>query len=368
VIEAIRHFYENDNSNIHRGLHVLSERATEAYEHARGTAARFLGAAEPSEIIFVRGTTEGINLVAQTFGRNVLGPGDEILITTMEHHSNIVPWQMLCGEKGGVLRVAPINDRGEVQLDELEKMINERTRLVSVVHQSNALGTVNPVAEIIQMAHRRGVPVLLDGAQAVAHMTVDVQALDCDFYTFSGHKTYGPTGTGVLYGKAHLLDQMPPYQGGGDMISSVTFEKTIYNKVPARFEAGTPNVAGAIGLAAAIEYLDRIDRDKASAHEAGLVQYATDLISQIPGARLIGTARQKASVVSFVLHGIHPHDIGTILDQHGVAIRAGHHCTQPLMERFGVPATARASVAIYNTREEIAALAKGIEHVIRVFR
>ena len=367
VIEAISGFYMDSNSNVHRGLHVLSERATRAFEGSRATVRRFLNAAEDREIVFVRGTTEAINLVAQTHGRRNVGAGDEVLITTMEHHSNIVPWQMLCEEKGARLRVAPINDAGELMLDEFERLLGPRTRVVSLVHMSNALGTINPVRRVIEMAHRHGAVVLLDGAQAAPHLRVDMQDLGCDFYTLSGHKMYGPTGIGVLYGRAELLEAMPPYQGGGDMIRAVTFEKTVYNKVPWKFEAGTPDIAGAIGLGAAIGYLDSIPREAREAYEMDLLAYATEAIAAIPRVRLIGTARAKASVISFVLEGIHPHDIGSILDHEGIAIRAGHHCTQPLMDRFGVPATARASLSFYNTREEVDALVAGIGSVLRVF-
>ncbi|HXF05537.1 MAG TPA: cysteine desulfurase [Blastocatellia bacterium] len=367
VIDALVRFYQEDCANIHRGLHALSERATEAYEQARRKVQQFIHAASEREIIFVRGTTEGINLVAQTYGRQQVRAGDEIVISTMEHHSNIVPWQMLCQEKGARLRVVPISDEGEFLLDDYEKLLSERTRLVAVTHISNALGTINPIREIVQIAHRRNIPVLVDGAQAVPHLRVDVQQLDCDFYTFSGHKMYGPTGIGVLYGKLEKLEAMPPYQGGGDMISSVTFEKTTYNRVPHKFEAGTPHIAGAIGLGAAIDYLTSLDLDAVARYEHDLLAYATEAVSSVPGLRIIGTARQKASILSFVLDGIHPHDIGTILDQEGVAIRAGHHCAQPLMERFGVPATARASLALYNTREEVDTLVRALEKVREVF-
>jgi cysteine desulfurase/selenocysteine lyase len=367
VIDAIVRYYENDNSNIHRGVHYLSERATEEYEASRKVLQSFLGAARPSEIIFVRGATEAINLVAQTYGRTQVAAGDEVLITAMEHHSNIVPWQLLCEEKGAKLRVAPINEDGDLILEEFERLLGPRTKIVAVGHISNALGTVNPVATITRMAHSKKIPVLVDGAQAVPRVAVNVQELDCDFYAFSGHKAYGPTGIGVLYGKAALLEQMPPYQGGGDMISSVTFEKTIYNKVPHKFEAGTPNISGAVGLRAAIEYLDHVGMDNIAAHEHELLQYATDAISEIPGVRLVGTAKQKAGVISFVMDGVHPHDIGTILDQEGIAIRTGHHCAQPVMERFGVDATARASFGLYNTKQEIEALVRGIQKVHEVF-
>ena len=367
VIDAISNYYEDENSNIHRGVHFLSQLATEGYENARGTIQKFVNAAEAREIIFVRGTTEGINLVAQTYGRAHVGAGDEVLISAMEHHSNIVPWQILCEEKRAQLRVAPINDRGELVLEEFEKLLTARTKIVAVTHVSNALGTINPLAAIIAMAHRRNIPVLVDGAQAVPHIPVDVQALDCDFYAFSGHKVYGPTGIGALYGKAALLEAMPPYQGGGDMISSVTFEKTTYNKLPYKFEAGTPDVAGVIGMGAGIEYLNRLGIDRVADHEHELLAYATKMIAAIPGIRLIGTAQEKTGVLSFVMDDVHPHDIGTILDQQGIAIRTGHHCAQPVMERFAVPATARASFAVYNTKEEIDALAAGIQKVKEVF-
>ncbi len=368
VIDALRRYYEAENANIHRGVHDLSVRATLLYEQARARVQRFLGAGSPREIVFVRGTTEAINLVAQTFGRAHVGPGDEILISAMEHHSNIVPWQMLCAEKGAVLRVAPISDAGQILLPEFERMLSPRTRLVAVTHVSNVLGTVTPIREIIAAAHGRGVPVLVDGAQAVAHQAVDVRGLDCDFYAFSGHKLFGPTGIGVLYGKSTLLESMPPYQGGGDMIRSVSFAGTTYNDLPYKFEAGTPDIAGAIGLGAAIEYVTRIGLDAIAAYEGELADYAAARLSEIPGVRLIGTARPRAAVVSFVIDGVHPHDAGTILDHEGVAVRAGHHCAQPLMERLGVPATVRASLAFYNTHEEIDALAAGVRKAIEVFR
>jgi cysteine desulfurase/selenocysteine lyase len=360
VIEAEEDFYRRDCSNIHRGVHELSDRATRAYETARVKVQRFLNARDTREIIFVRGTTEAINLVASTFGRKNIHAGDEVLITAMEHHSNIVPWQILCEEKGAKLRVAPINDRGEVLFEEFEKLLGPKTRLAAVVHVSNVLGTINPVRELIEAAHRKNVPVLVDGAQAAPHLKVDVRALDCDFYAFSGHKLYGPTGIGVLYGKAELLDTMPPYQGGGDMISSVTFEKTVYNSLPYKFEAGTSNIAGGIGLGAAIDYLNQIGMENIAAYEDELLAYATEAVSRIPGLRIIGTAAKKAGVISFVMEGIHPHDVGTVLDQEGIAVRTGHHCAQPLMERFGIPATTRASFAFYNTKREIDALVAGI--------
>ncbi len=367
VLDAEQRFYRTDCSNIHRGVHTLSERATRAYEDARVKVQRFINAAESREIIFVRGTTEAINLVANTYGRKRVQAGDEILISAMEHHSNIVPWQILCEEKGARLRVAPINDRGEILWDEFEKLLGPRTRLVSVAHVSNVLGTVNPVREIVRAAHRRNVPVLVDGAQAAPHVRIDVRDLDCDFYTFSGHKVYGPTGIGVLYGKARLLEEMPPYQGGGDMISSVSFEKTLYNVIPFKFEAGTPNIAATIGLGAAIDYVNEVGLEKMAQHELELLRYATGKLSAIPGVRLIGVAAEKASVVSFVVEGVHAHDVGTVLDQEGIAVRTGHHCAQPLMERFGVPATVRASLAFYNTKEEIDALVAGLKKVKEIF-
>jgi len=367
VIEALETYYAADNANVHRGVHLLSERATQAYEAARSRIRRFLNAAEDREIVFVRGATEAINLVAQTYGRRMVGPGDEILITALEHHSNIVPWQMLCEEKGAALRVAPIDDAGEVDLDAYERLLGARTRLVAIAHVSNALGTVLPLGRMIEAAHRQGVPVLVDGAQAVAHMPVDVQALGCDFYAFSGHKIYGPTGIGVLYGRAALLERMPPFQGGGDMIKAVTFEKTVYNDLPYKFEAGTPDIAGAIGLGTALEYLDGLGPDRVAAYEHELLAYGTQRLLAIPGVRLIGTARDKASVLSFAVEGIHAHDVGTILDREGIAVRAGHHCAMPVMARFGLAATTRASLALYNTREELDALCAGLGKVREIF-
>jgi cysteine desulfurase/selenocysteine lyase len=367
VIDAITRYYEGTNSNIHRGVHFLSEHATAEYEAARETAQKFVNAAKAHEIIFVRGTTEGINLVAQTYGRAQIHQGDEVLITAMEHHSNIVPWQILCEERGAKLRVAPINDNGELLLDEFARLLGPRTKLAAFTHVSNALGTINPVKRMIELAHAKNIPVLIDGAQAAPHIAVDVQALDCDFYTFSGHKVYGPTGIGVLYGKTALLEAMPPYQGGGDMISSVTFEKTTYNKLPYKFEAGTPDIAGVIGLGAALNYVNGLGIENIAAHEHELLTYATEKISAIPGVSLIGTAKERAGVISFVVEGVHPHDVGTILDQEGIAIRTGHHCSQPVMERFGIPATARASFAVYNTFGEIDALVRGIGKVREVF-
>lgn len=367
VIDAISGYYEHGNANIHRGVHFLSEHATEEHEAARERVQHFLNAADPSEIIFVRGATEGINLVAQTYGRTHVGPGDEVLITTMEHHSNIVPWQILCEQQGARLTVAPINDSGELLLDEFEKLLSPRTKIVAATHVSNALGTINPIQKIVEMAHRSNIPVLVDGAQAVPHMKVDVQALGCDFYVFSGHKVFGPMGIGVLYGKSALLDAMPPYQGGGDMIRSVTFDKTFYNSLPYKFEAGTPHVVGAIGLGAAIDYLNGLGMENVAAYEHELLKYVTEAVSAIPGVRLIGTAGEKAGVLSFVLDSVHPHDVGTILDRQGIAIRTGHHCAQPVMQRFGVPATARASFALYNTKDEVDALVEGIHKVREVF-
>ena len=367
VIDALVRYYEGENANIHRGVHYLSQLATEEFEKARETVRAFVNAERASEIVFARGTTEAINLVAQTYGRAHVGSGDEVLITAMEHHSNIVPWQLLCEEKGAKLRVAPINDEGELLVEEFEKLLGPKTKVAAVAHVSNALGTINPLQKMIAMAHRRGVPVVVDGAQAVPHLAVDVQGLDADFYAFSGHKMYGPTGIGVLYGKQALLEAMPPYQGGGDMISSVTFEKTTYNKVPHKFEAGTPDMAGVAGLKAAIEYMNGVGIGKIAAHEHELLEYATKIVGQLPGVKLIGTAREKASVLSFVVEDVHPHDIGTILDQEGIAVRTGHHCAQPVMERFGIPATVRASFAVYNTKSEIDALARGIRKVHEVF-
>jgi cysteine desulfurase/selenocysteine lyase len=367
VIERLERYYREENANIHRGVHMLSEKATEEYESARGKIRKFLNAKESREILFVRGTTEAINLVAQSFGRKNIRAGDEILISHMEHHSNIVPWQMLCEQTGAKLKIIPITDSGELILEEYERLLSERTRLVSLVHVSNSLGTVNPVKAVIEQAHRRGIPVLLDGAQAVPHVKVDVQELDADFYAFSGHKLFGPTGIGVLYGKEKFLDAMSPYQGGGDMIRQVTFEKTSYNVLPYKFEAGTPNIAGAIGLGAAIDYLEKIDWSRSAKYEQELLHYANKKLSAVEGLRFIGEARDKVPVVSFVLKDVHPHDIGTILDESGIAIRTGHHCTMPLMLRFQVPATARASMAFYNTMEEIDVLAEALKKVQEVF-
>jgi cysteine desulfurase / selenocysteine lyase len=367
VIEAERCLYEEYYANVHRGVHSLSMESTDAYEAGRVKAQAFLNAASTREIVFTRGTTEAINLVAATFGRTRVGAGDEVLVSGLEHHSNIVPWQMLCQEKGARLRSVPINDDGEVILEELERLLTPRTRILGMAHVSNALGTINPVAQIIEMAHARGVPVLLDGAQAAPHVAVDVQALGCDFYAFSGHKIYGPSGIGVLYGRASLLEEMPPYQGGGDMILSVSFEKTTYNELPYKFEAGTPNIAGVIGLGAALDWVSGIGLERIAAHEHELLEYGTRRLLEIPGLRIIGTAREKAAVLSFVMEGVHPHDMGTVLDYEGVAVRTGHHCAQPVMERFGVPATTRASLAVYNTKPEIDVLVNGIQKAREMF-
>ena len=367
VLDALINYYVTSNANVHRGVHLLSEIATEAHDAAREKVRAFFNAASTREIVFTRNSTEGINLVAQSFGRWRVKPGDEVVITAMEHHSNIVPWQLLCEERGARLRVVPIDDTGTLILEELEALLTPRTRLLSVTHMSNALGTVNPIATIVQMAHAHGIPVLVDGSQAAYHMPVDVRALDCDFYVATGHKLYGPTGIGVLYGRESLLDGMPPFLGGGDMIRSVTFEKSTWNDLPYKFEAGTPDIAGAIGLGAALDYISQVGLDHITEHERDLLDYGTSLLVQIPGLRLIGTSRHKASILSFVLDGIHPHDIGTIVDQEGVAVRTGHHCAQPVMERFGVPATARASLAMYNTRADLDTLAAAIRRVQSVF-
>jgi cysteine desulfurase / selenocysteine lyase len=368
VIDRLVRFYSEENSNVHRGVHYLSEVATAAYESARTTVKRFINARDEKEVVFTRGTTEGINLVASSWGRRNLRAGDEVLITALEHHSNIVPWQLLCEEKDAILRVAPVNDAGELILDEFAKLLTPRTKIVAFGHASNALGTINPIKRMIAMAHANGSVVVVDGAQGVPHLQVDVQDLDCDFYAFSGHKVYGPTGIGVLYGKQALLDAMPPYQGGGDMILSVTFEKTTYNALPYKFEAGTPNISGAIGLASALDYVASLGLRNIAAHEQDLLRYATSRLSEIDGLRIIGTAAEKASVISFTLEGVHPHDIGTILDQEGIAVRTGHHCAQPLMMRFNVPATGRASFGLYNSRQEADALVAGLHKVVEVFR
>ena len=367
VIDAVRTFYERDCSNVHRGVHLLSQRATVAFEQARTAIKNHIGAADSREIVFTRSTTEGINLVAASFVRPRIEAGDEVLISTMEHHSNIVPWQLLCEERGAILKVIPIDDDGDIILEEYERLLTERTKIVGVVHVSNALGTINPVREMIELAHARGVPVLIDGAQALPHLAVDVRELDCDFFVCSAHKAYGPTGIGALYGKReHLLD-MVPYQGGGDMILSVSFEGTTFNEPPHRFEAGTPNIEGAIGFAAALKYVDDLGLDSIANHEAQLLADATEAVLAVPGVRLIGSAPHKASVLAFVMDGVHPHDIGTILDSEGVAVRAGHHCAQPVMARYGLSATVRASFALYNTAQEIDALVAGLEKVREVF-
>ncbi|RJS16521.1 cysteine desulfurase CsdA [Corallococcus sp. H22C18031201] len=368
VIDALTRFYTHDNANVHRGVHILSERATQAYEDARESVRRFINARDAKEIVFVRGTTEAINLVASTYGRKHVGPGDEVLISAMEHHSNIVPWQMVCDAVGAKLRVIPVDDRGELRMDAVDALLTERTRILAVTHVSNALGTVNPVRELVRRAHAKNIPVLLDGAQAVTHLPVDVQDLGCDFYAFSGHKLFGPTGIGVLYGRLDVLEAMPPYQGGGDMILSVTMEKTVYNRVPHRFEAGTPDMAGAVGLAAAIHYLESVGMAAIAAHDQALLTYATQALSAVPGLSLVGTASEKTGVLSFTLADVHPHDVGTILDREGVCIRTGHHCAQPLMKRFGVAATARASLAFYNTPEDVDALVRGLHKVREVFQ
>lgn len=367
VLKALEKYYYTMNANIHRGVHALSQEATEAYESSRIKIKKFINALGKNEIIFTRGTTESINLVAQSYGRKYFNEGDEIIISHMEHHSNIVPWQLICEEKKAKLRIIPIDDNGELVFEEFEKMINEKTKFVSVVYASNSLGTVNPVKQIIELAHSFNVPVLLDAAQAVNHLKIDVQELDCDFLAFSGHKLYGPTGIGILYGKVNHLENMLPYQGGGDMIAKVTFEKTLYNELPYKFEAGTPNIAGTIGLGAAIDYVEKIGLDKIAAYENELLEYATQKISELNGLKIIGTAKNKISVLSFVLENVHPHDVGTFLDFEGVAIRTGHHCTQPIMDRYGIPATSRASFGMYNTFEEVDVLVNGLKKILEVF-
>lgn len=367
VIERGTHYLEQEHSNIHRGVHYLSQHATTAYEAAREKVKRFINAPSAKECIFVRGCTEGVNLVAYSYGRKFIGEGDEIILSQMEHHANIIPWQILAEEKGAKIRVIPMNERGELIIEEYENLLNERTKIVAVAHVSNSLGTINPVKEMIATAHKFGVPVLIDGAQAIPHFPVDVQDLDADFYTFSGHKMFAPTGSGILYGKKEWLDKMPPYQAGGSMIRTVTFEKTTYAGLPEKFEAGTPAIAAGIGLGAAIDYLNSIDFEAAAKYEHDLLQYATEKLSAIEGVKIIGTAKEKASVLSFTIENIHPHDIGTILDQQGIAVRAGHHCAQPVMQFFDVPATARASFAFYNTREEVDKLADAVQKVIEVF-
>jgi len=367
VIDRLGRYQTSQHSNINRAVHYLSETATFEYAEARCKLARFINASEEREVIFTSGTTDAINLVMHGYGRKFIGAGDEIILTTLEHHSNIVPWQMLCEEKGAKIRVVPVNDAGELLVDEYEKLFNERTRFVGVMHVSNALGTVNPIRHMTAFAHARGVPVLIDGAQAAPHMQIDVQDLDCDFYAFSGHKVCGPTGIGVLYGKAALLEKMQPFKGGGDMILSVTFEKTVYNTIPHKFEAGTPPIAAAIGLGAAVDYLSALGMDNIAAHELELLDYATAQVNRMPGVRIIGTAEKKAAVLSFAVDGVHPHDVGTLLNQEGVAVRTGHHCAQPVMQRFNVPATSRASFAFYNTLAEVDALISGIRAVQKVF-
>ena len=367
VIDAIRGYYEFDDAYVHRGLHTLSERATNAYEGARDTVRAFLNAADRREIVFVRGATEGLNLVAQSWARPRLGPGDDVVITTMEHHSNIVPWQIVCRQTGARLRVAPIHDSGELDMEAFTNLVSERTRIVAVTHVSNALGTVNPVAEIVATAHAAGAVVVLDGAQAAAHSVVDVRALGCDFYVLSSHKCYGPTGMGVLYGRADLLEEAEPYQGGGDMIRTVSFEESTWNDLPYKFEAGTPHIAGAIGLGSAVEFMTEFGLDAIAAHEHDVLEYATEALDEMDGIRIIGTAREKTGILSFVVEGVHPHDVGTIVDRHGVAIRAGHHCAMPLMRRYGVPATSRASLALYNTRADIDALVESLRKVKEIF-
>jgi cysteine desulfurase/selenocysteine lyase len=367
VLDALDHYYKHDNANIHRATHLLSERATAAYEGTRATVASFINAPDKREVVFTKGCTEGINLVAQTWGRSTLKPGDEVLVTWMEHHSNIVPWQLVCAATGTTLKVCPITDRGELDLDAFDRLLTPRTKIVAMIHVSNALGTINPVADLTRKAQAVGAAVLVDGAQAVPHLPVDVQSIGCDFYTFSGHKIYGPTGTGILYGKAARLEAMPPYQGGGDMIASVTFEKTDYNVLPYKFEAGTPNIAGMVGLGAAIKYVEGIDREAARAHEDALLEYLTAQVTAVPGTRLLGEAREKSSVLSFVMDGVHPHDVGTILDTEGIAVRTGQHCAQPVMDRYGVPATVRASIGLYNTRDDVDAFIRGLHKVREVF-
>jgi cysteine desulfurase/selenocysteine lyase len=368
VIDKLDYYYSQINSNIHRGVHYLSQAATNEYENARIRVQKFINAGSEKEIIFTRGATESINLVASTYGRKFLNEGDEVVLTHMEHHSNIVPWQMLAEEKGFKIRVAPIDDRGEVIMEEFHKLINNKTKFVSVVHVSNSLGTINPIEEMIEKAHSVGAKILIDASQSVQHLPLDVRRLDCDFLAFSGHKTYGPTGIGALYGKKELLEKMPPYQGGGDMISTVSFEKTLFNELPYKFEAGTPNIAGAIGLAEALDYIDEVGIDNIMEYENLLLMYATQKLSEIDGLKLIGTAEKKSSVVSFVLDNVHPHDIGTLADTDGVAIRTGHHCTEPVMKRYGVPATSRASFAFYNTKEEADQLAESIKNIILMFK
>ncbi|MBX2870922.1 MAG: cysteine desulfurase [Saprospiraceae bacterium] len=366
VVKAMDYYYQQQHANVHRGVYQLSQEATDAYEKGRHLVQGFINAASEKEVLFVRGTTEGINLVASSYGRKFLNEGDEVIISAMEHHSNIVPWQMICEQTGAKLRVIPVTDEGELIMEEYEQMLNERTKIVAVVHVSNTLGTINPVERIIELAHAKDIPVLLDGAQAIPHLKVDVQALDVDFYTFSGHKMFGPTGIGILYGKEKWLNAMPPYQGGGEMIETVSFEKTTFNELPHKFEAGTPDIAGAVGLGAAVEYMEQIGHEAIQEHEHDLLVYGVEALSKIPGIRLIGTAEDKASVISFLLDGSHPYDVGTILDQMGIAVRTGHHCTQPLMDRYGIPGTVRASFAIYNTKEDIDRLVEGVQRAAKM--
>jgi cysteine desulfurase/selenocysteine lyase len=368
VLDALNYYYRHQNANVHRGVYELSQQATDAYEQGRERARRFLNAESTDEVILVKGCTDGINLVASSFGRKFLKEGDEVIISAMEHHSNIVPWQMACEQSGAILKVIPVNDRGELQMDDYEKMLSNRTKIVSIVHVSNALGTINPVEEIIDLAHERGIPVFLDGAQATPHMKVDVQALNVDFYTFSGHKVFGPTGIGILYGKRKWLDQMPPYQGGGEMIATVTFEKTTYNELPFKFEAGTPDISGAVGLGVALDYIEQLGQENIAAHEQALLVNATERLLAIDGLRIIGTAANKASVISFLVDGTHPYDVGTILDKLGIAVRTGHHCTQPLMDRFGIPGTVRASFAAYNNMDDVDKLVAGVERAVNMLR
>ncbi|NRB48682.1 MAG: cysteine desulfurase [Saprospiraceae bacterium] len=366
VVKAMDYYYQQQNANVHRGVYQLSQEATDAYEKGRHLVQGFINAASEKEVLFVRGTTEGINLVASSYGRKFLQEGDEVIISAMEHHSNIVPWQLICEQTGAKLRVIPVTDEGELIMEEYEQMLNERTKIVAVVHVSNTLGTINPVERIIELAHAKDIPVLLDGAQAIPHLKIDVQALDVDFYTFSGHKMFGPTGIGILYGKEKWLNAMPPYQGGGEMIETVSFEKTTFNELPHKFEAGTPDIAGAVGLGAAVEYMEQIGHEAIQKHEHDLLVYGTEALSKIPGIRLIGTAEDKASVISFLLDGAHPYDVGTILDQMGIAVRTGHHCTQPLMDRYGIPGTVRASFAVYNTKEDIDRLVEGVRRAAKM--
>ncbi|MEL6657848.1 MAG: cysteine desulfurase [Bacteroidota bacterium] len=368
VLDALDFYYKHQNANVHRGVYELSQQATDAYELGRERARKFLNAASTEEIILVKGTTDGINLVASSFGRKFLREGDEVIVSAMEHHSNIVPWQLACEQSGAKLKVIPINDKGELLMDEYEKLLTDRTKIVALVHVSNALGTINPVEEVIAKAHERGIPVLLDGAQATPHLKVDVQALDVDFYTFSGHKVFGPTGIGILYGKKHWLEQIPPYQGGGEMIATVTFEKTTYNELPHKFEAGTPDISGAVGLGVALDYIEKIGQDTIAAHEHDLLTSATEQLLAIDGLRIIGTADNKASVISFLIDGTHPYDVGTILDKLGIAVRTGHHCTQPLMDRFGIPGTVRASFAAYNNQEDVERLVAGVQRAARMLK